>query len=67
MNRRKFLKSGVVAGTAATAAIAAPNVVTAQAKTFSWKMTNAYGPGAPARMNSSTASANRAGCSTCGR
>ena len=47
MNRRKFLKSGLVAGTAATAAVAAPSIVTAQAKTFSWKMTNAYGPGAP--------------------
>ena len=27
--------------------MAAPHVVSAQAKTFSWKMTNAYGPGAP--------------------
>lgn len=47
MNRRKFIKGGLVAGTAATAAVAAPNVVTAQARTFNWKMTNAYGPGAP--------------------
>jgi TRAP-type mannitol/chloroaromatic compound transport system substrate-binding protein len=47
MNRRKFLKAGTFAGAAATAAIASPNIVTAQAKTFSWKMTNAYGPGAP--------------------
>src|ERR1700741_1019656 len=47
MNRRKFLKSGMFAGAAATAAVASPNIVTAQAKTFSWKMTNAYGPGAP--------------------
>ena len=27
--------------------LAAPQVASAQAKTFSWKMTNAYGPGAP--------------------
>ena len=47
MHRRKFIKSGLVAGSAATAAVAAPHVVSAQAKTFSWKMTNAYGPGAP--------------------
>ena len=47
MNCRRFLKSGMFAGTAATAVVAAPNIVTAQAKTFSWKMTNAYGPGAP--------------------
>jgi len=45
-SRRRFLKGGL-AGTAAAATLAAPNVVTAQAKTFSWKMTNAYGPGSP--------------------
>jgi TRAP-type mannitol/chloroaromatic compound transport system substrate-binding protein len=47
MNRRRFLKSGVAAGAATAASVAAPQVVSAQAKTFSWKMTNAYGPGAP--------------------
>jgi TRAP-type mannitol/chloroaromatic compound transport system substrate-binding protein len=47
MNRRKFIKSGLVAGSTAAVTVAAPNVVSAQAKTFSWKMTNAYGPGAP--------------------
>jgi TRAP-type mannitol/chloroaromatic compound transport system substrate-binding protein len=47
MNRRKFIKSGLIAGTAGTAAFAAPNVVRAQSRTFNWKMTNAYGPGAP--------------------
>lgn len=47
MNRRKFLKSSAVASTAVGGVIAAPNIVTAQAKTFSWKMTNAYGPGSP--------------------
>ena len=47
MNRRKFMRSGATAAAAATATLAAPSVVTAQAKTFSWKMTNAYGPGAP--------------------
>ena len=47
MNRRKFLKSGAVATTAVAGTVAAPNIVTAQAKTFSWKMTNAYGPGSP--------------------
>lgn len=47
MNRRKFLKSGAIAGAAAASTCAAPSIVSAQAKTFSWKMTNAYGPGAP--------------------
>lgn len=45
MNRRKFIKCGALAGAAASAAVAAPHVATAQAKTFNWKMTNAYGPG----------------------
>ena len=44
MNRRKFLRSSVATG---AATVAAPHVASAQAKTFSWKMTNAYGPGAP--------------------
>jgi TRAP-type mannitol/chloroaromatic compound transport system substrate-binding protein len=47
MNRRKFIRTGLAASAATTAAVAAPNVVTAQARTFTWKMTNAYGPGAP--------------------
>lgn len=47
MNRRKFLKTSTLSGMAAAASIAAPAVVSAQAKTFSWKMTNAYGPGSP--------------------
>jgi TRAP-type mannitol/chloroaromatic compound transport system substrate-binding protein len=47
MNRRNFLRSSVVASAATAAAVAAPHVVSAQAKTFNWKMTNAYGPGAP--------------------
>ena len=47
MDRRKFLKSGAVVGAAAASVCAAPSIVSAQAKTFSWKMTNAYGPGAP--------------------
>jgi TRAP-type mannitol/chloroaromatic compound transport system substrate-binding protein len=50
MDRRSFVKAGL-AGSAATAAIAAPSVVTAQGKTFSWKMTNAYGPGSPFYVN----------------
>jgi len=45
MDRRGFLGAGL-AGTAAVATIAAPHVARAQ-QTFSWKMTNAYGPGAP--------------------
>ena len=48
MDRRKFIRTGLVGGSAAAVgAVAAPNIVTAQARTFSWKMTNAYGPGAP--------------------
>jgi TRAP-type mannitol/chloroaromatic compound transport system substrate-binding protein len=46
-SRRRFLKAGLAGTTAAAATLAAPNVVTAQAKTFNWKMTNAYGPGSP--------------------
>ena len=34
-------------GAASAITVAAPRVVSAQAKSFSWKMTNAYGPGAP--------------------
>jgi TRAP-type mannitol/chloroaromatic compound transport system substrate-binding protein len=47
MDRRSFLKAGA-AGTAATAAgaLAAPTVLRAQ-ETFTWRMTNAYGPNAP--------------------
>lgn len=44
MERRKFLKGGMIA--AATAPLAAPSIARAQ-DTFSWKMTNAYGPGSP--------------------
>ena len=47
MNRRKFLKKSAVAGVGAGGLVAAPAIVTAQARTFSWKMTNAYGPGSP--------------------
>lgn len=45
MDRRGFLGAGL-AGTAAAVTLAAPHVARAQ-ETFSWKMTNAYGPGAP--------------------
>jgi TRAP-type mannitol/chloroaromatic compound transport system substrate-binding protein len=45
IHRRRFLKTGALAAAGAT--VAMPHVVLAQAKTFSWKMTNAYGPGAP--------------------
>lgn len=45
MDRRGFLGAGL-AGTAAVATVAAPHVARAQ-QTFNWKMTNAYGPGAP--------------------
>lgn len=45
IHRRRFLKTGALAAAGAT--VAMPHVVSAQAKTFSWKMTNAYGPGAP--------------------
>jgi TRAP-type mannitol/chloroaromatic compound transport system substrate-binding protein len=47
MNRRKFMTSGVQVAAASTALVAAPSIATAQEKTFNWKMTNAYGPGAP--------------------
>jgi TRAP-type mannitol/chloroaromatic compound transport system substrate-binding protein len=47
MNRRKFIKTGVIASAAATATVATPGIVRAQAKNFTWKMTNAYGPGSP--------------------
>ena len=42
MKRRTVLQAGLVG----TAAVAAPAVARAQTS-FSWKMTNAYGPGAP--------------------
>jgi TRAP-type mannitol/chloroaromatic compound transport system substrate-binding protein len=42
IRRRHVLKAGLLG----TAAVAAPAVVRAQ-ETFTWKMTNAYGPGAP--------------------
>lgn len=45
MDRRGFLGAGL-AGTAAVATVAAPHVARAQ-QSFNWKMTNAYGPGAP--------------------
>lgn len=44
MKRRSLLKAGLVGSAAAT--FAAPAVVRAQ-ETFSWRMTNAYPPGAP--------------------
>lgn len=43
MDRRKFLAAGA---TMAAAPLAAPSVAMAQTS-FSWKMTNAYGPGSP--------------------
>src|SRR5262245_19902144 len=43
MDRRLFIKTAVAAS---AATVAAPAVVRAQT-TFTWKMTNAYGPGAP--------------------
>ena len=43
MNRRKVLSAGALG---AVASLAAPAIARAQ-QTFSWKMTNAYGPGAP--------------------
>lgn len=43
MDRRKFLTSAALGS---TVALAAPTVVRAQTK-VSWRMTNAYGPGAP--------------------
>lgn len=46
MKRRFFVKAGLLGG-AAAATFAKPNIATAQAKTFQWKMTNAYGPGSP--------------------
>jgi TRAP-type mannitol/chloroaromatic compound transport system substrate-binding protein len=42
MKRRTFLQAGV----ASAAAVSAPAIARAQ-KSFQWKMTNAYGPGAP--------------------
>jgi TRAP-type mannitol/chloroaromatic compound transport system substrate-binding protein len=45
MKRRSFIKAGVIG--MAGGALAAPSIVSAQQKTFSWKMTNAYGPGSP--------------------
>ena len=44
MNRRKFMKSGAGVAAASAAVVASPNIVTAQAKTFSWKMTRAWSP-----------------------
>lgn len=43
MDRRKFIASGA---TLVAAPLAAPSIAQAQT-TFSWKMTNAYGPGSP--------------------
>ena len=45
MKRRTFIKAGILG--AAGGALAAPSIVSAQQRTFSWKMTNAYGPGSP--------------------
>ncbi|UEM24683.1 TRAP transporter substrate-binding protein DctP (plasmid) [Skermanella mucosa] len=44
MKRRDFMKAGAVGATAGL--VSAPSVVRAQ-ESFAWKMTNAYGPGAP--------------------
>ncbi|RCX31234.1 TRAP transporter substrate-binding protein [Thioalbus denitrificans] len=47
LKRRDFLKAGM-AGALAGAATMAPAIVRAESKQkFRWKMTNAYGPGAP--------------------
>ncbi|MDX2289127.1 MAG: TRAP transporter substrate-binding protein DctP [Hyphomicrobiaceae bacterium] len=46
ISRRRFMKTGMTAGLATGAAVSAPALVKAQT-TFNWKMTNAYGPGAP--------------------
>ena len=44
LNRRKFLSGAALSG----AILGAPAIARAQSKaTFNWKMTNAYGPGAP--------------------
>jgi TRAP-type mannitol/chloroaromatic compound transport system substrate-binding protein len=43
-DRRKILLSGAAAS---GAILGAPSIVRAQPRTFNWKMTNAYGPGAP--------------------
>jgi TRAP-type mannitol/chloroaromatic compound transport system substrate-binding protein len=48
MKRRRFLTAA--AGGAALG-VAAPTIVRAQAKSFSWKMTSAYGRGAPFYMD----------------
>lgn len=45
MQRREFLKNAGLAGMAA-APLAAPSIARAQ-DTFTWTMTNAYGPGSP--------------------
>src|SRR5690606_3900403 len=44
MLRRQFLAATTASAAAAT--LAAPNIVRAQ-ESFTWRMTNAYGPGAP--------------------
>lgn len=44
LNRRKFLSGAAATG---AAVFGAPAIVSAQTKTFNWKMTNAYGPGSP--------------------
>ncbi|WP_029031014.1 TRAP transporter substrate-binding protein [Salinarimonas rosea] len=47
MNRRDFLTRGAAGGAVAVgASVAAPAVVRAQ-ESFTWRMTNAYGPNAP--------------------
>jgi TRAP-type mannitol/chloroaromatic compound transport system substrate-binding protein len=45
MKRRSFIKAGILG--VAGGAIAAPAIVSAQQRSFTWKMTNAYGPGSP--------------------
>jgi TRAP-type mannitol/chloroaromatic compound transport system substrate-binding protein len=47
VNRRKFMKHAAASTATAAGIVAAPAVATAQARTFNWRMTNAYPPGAP--------------------
>ncbi|MGQ7792159.1 TRAP transporter substrate-binding protein [Faunimonas sp. B44] len=46
MDRRTFLRTGMTAAAASGATLAAPAVARAQ-ESFTWRMTNAYGPNAP--------------------
>ncbi|MBE0530573.1 MAG: TRAP transporter substrate-binding protein DctP [Rhodospirillales bacterium] len=46
LDRRRFVKATALGGLGAVGALAAPGIVRAK-DTFAWKMTNAYGAGAP--------------------